>query len=146
MLGKVGACIEWAAEYTAHANPSRGAINVSWMAANPRCFQVRRRRPDGRQDIHLLPCTVTRRSRPLSFLRGKWKVATHDDVVPTGAEKHVQAALLRDIFGPLPFRPVAIDPGILQWNDGTVRLLAQSIYERQCFDRLPILADALEDA
>src|SRR5262245_55718891 len=31
-----------------------------------------------------------------------------------------QSALLRDIIGPLPFRPVAIDPAWLRWNNGTV--------------------------
>jgi hypothetical protein len=35
------------------------------------------------------------------------------------------------------------DPG---WDDRTVAGLAQVIYEEQAFDRLPILADALEDA
>jgi cell wall assembly regulator SMI1 len=40
----------------------------------------------------------------------------------------------------------AIDPTWLAWNDGTVLRLAQSIAEERAFDRLPILADALEDA
>jgi hypothetical protein len=56
-----------------------------------------------------------------------------------------QCDLLRDIFG-TPFRSVAIEPFWLAWNDGTVVKLAQSIYEDRAFDRLPILADALEDA
>jgi hypothetical protein len=34
----------------------------------------------------------------------------------------------------------------LAWNDGTVRRIAQGIYEEGAFDRLPILADALLDA
>jgi hypothetical protein len=37
-------------------------------------------------------------------------------------------------------------PEWLAWNGGTVRRLAQAIYEEEAFDRLPILADALEDA
>jgi hypothetical protein len=57
-----------------------------------------------------------------------------------------QAALLRDIFGPLPFGAVAFDPTWLTWNGGTVVHLAQSIYDDRAFDRLPILADALEEA
>jgi hypothetical protein len=32
------------------------------------------------------------------------------------------------------------------WNDGAVVKLAESIYTERAFDRLPILADALEDA
>jgi hypothetical protein len=57
-----------------------------------------------------------------------------------------QAALLRDIFGPLPFRPVAIDPRWLTWNYGTVPAVARRIYEERAFHDLPIVADALEDA
>jgi hypothetical protein len=34
----------------------------------------------------------------------------------------------------------------LAWNDGTIPRLAQVIYQEQAFDRLGILADALEDA
>src|SRR5262249_26485553 len=52
------------------------------------------------------------------------------------------AALLRAIFGN-PFRPVSADPG---WLTSTVVALARSIYEDRAFDRLPILADALQDA
>jgi len=51
-------------------------------------------------------------------------------------------ALLRDIFGN-PFRAVIIDP---QWQSSTVTTFAQAIYDDRAFDRLPILADALEDA
>ncbi len=50
--------------------------------------------------------------------------------------------LLRCIFGN-PFRPVAVDP---QWLTSTVTQLAQGIYDDRAFDRLPILADALQDA
>jgi hypothetical protein len=49
---------------------------------------------------------------------------------------------VRDIFGN-PFRPVTADP---QWLTPTVVTLAQTIYADRAFDRLPILADALEDA
>jgi hypothetical protein len=61
-------------------------------------------------------------------------------------EKAVQADLVRDVFGPLPFREVAVAPPWLTWNAGAVPRLAQAIYEERAFDRLPILADALEEA
>jgi hypothetical protein len=61
------------------------------------------------------------------------------------AEEKSQADILRCIFGHL-FRPPTIVPAVPVWNDGTARKLAQSIYEERAFDRLPILADALEDA
>ena len=59
------------------------------------------------------------------------------------AESSVQASLLRCIFGPLPFRPPTIEPA---WMTPTVTSLAQAIYTDRAFDRLPVLADALEDA
>jgi hypothetical protein len=62
------------------------------------------------------------------------------------AEMLQQATLVRDIFGPLPFRTVTINPLWLAWNDGTVVKLAQGIYDDRTFDRLPVLADALEEA
>ena len=50
----------------------------------------------------------------------------------------------RDCDGPgdQPHR-VALDPN---WLTSTVVALARGIYEERAFDRLPILADALEDA
>jgi hypothetical protein len=62
------------------------------------------------------------------------------------AEWAAQAALVRDIFGLLPFRPVTIPQSSLVWNDGTVVTLAKAIYQDRAIDRLPILADALEEA
>jgi hypothetical protein len=53
-----------------------------------------------------------------------------------------QSALFRDIFGN-PFRPVTADPS---WLTSTVVSLAEGIYADRAFDRLPILADALQDA
>jgi hypothetical protein len=58
------------------------------------------------------------------------------------AEYAAQANLLRDIFGN-PFRPVALDTS---WLSSTVVALARGIYDDRAFDRMPILADALEDA
>jgi hypothetical protein len=69
--------------------------------------------------------------------------AAREDVDETDKEElAAQAALLRDIFGN-PFRPVTVDPA---WQTATVVSLAQAIYAERAFDRLPILADALEDA
>ena len=58
------------------------------------------------------------------------------------AEQGNQACLLRDIFGN-PFRPVTAEPTCLT---STVLSLAEGIYADRAFDRLPILADALQDA
>jgi hypothetical protein len=48
----------------------------------------------------------------------------------------------RDIVGN-PFRPVAFDSA---WLSSTARGIAEAIYDDRAFDRLPILADALQDA
>ncbi|WP_029631810.1 hypothetical protein [Zavarzinella formosa] len=61
------------------------------------------------------------------------------------AEIGPQVLLLHDIFGNL-FRPPALDPAWLTWDAGTIPAIAQGIYEESAFHRLPILADALEDA
>jgi hypothetical protein len=50
--------------------------------------------------------------------------------------------LIGCLFGN-PFRPVAVEP---DWLTSTVVALARGIYEERAFDRLPILADALQDA
>lgn len=64
-----------------------------------------------------------------------WKVARCN-------ERRIQAAILRDVCGN-PFSHVALD---LAWLMPKVTNLAQAIYTDRSFDRLPILADALEDA
>jgi hypothetical protein len=61
-------------------------------------------------------------------------------------ERMCQAALLRDLFGPLPFREVRIDSSWVAWGDGTVRKLAEATYQERRFEDLPVLADALLDA
>ncbi|OAI51375.1 hypothetical protein AYO44_00775 [Planctomycetaceae bacterium SCGC AG-212-F19] len=50
--------------------------------------------------------------------------------------------LLRDVFGN-PFNHVTVDPA---WRTANVTGLAEAIYTERAFDRMPILADALEDA
>ena len=54
----------------------------------------------------------------------------------------LQCDLVRCVFGN-PFRPVVPDP---VWLTSDVVLLASGVYEEKAFDRLPILADALQDA
>ena len=56
--------------------------------------------------------------------------------------KAFRTAMLRCLFGN-PFRPVAVDPG---WLTSDVVALADGVYAERAFDRLPILADALQDA
>jgi hypothetical protein len=58
------------------------------------------------------------------------------------AEMQEQVVLLKEVFGD-PFHSVPADA---PWVTPTVVALSKGIYEDRGFDRLPILADALEDA
>ena len=62
-------------------------------------------------------------------------------------QKHAAAManLLRCIIGN-PFRPVKLAKSWLAWNNGAAGQLAQTIYDGRQFDRLPDLADVLEEA
>jgi hypothetical protein len=67
--------------------------------------------------------------------------------VPSGedweeGQRGKKLVLLHDICGN-PFRPVALNSS---WLTSTVLALASGIYEERAFDRMPILADALQDA
>jgi hypothetical protein len=79
---------------------------------------------------------------------GTKQAATAAKGKATRAEKLAQTALLRDLFSN-PRRPSRQKTALRRWrvwNDGCVPKLAQGVYEERAFDRLPILADALEDA
>jgi hypothetical protein len=61
-------------------------------------------------------------------------------------EEKALADLVRDIFGN-PFQtPPTVDDSWLAWNDRTVPRIARAVYDERAFDRLPVLADALEEA
>jgi hypothetical protein len=75
------------------------------------------------------------------------RVGTSEEDLSKG-QAQLEAAmlvLLRDVVGN-PFRDAPISPGWLSWNGNFVPQMAQSIYDDRSFDRLPILADALEEA
>jgi hypothetical protein len=63
----------------------------------------------------------------------------------SAAAKATLVPFVRDVFGN-PFRPVKPGASWLQWHDRIVPKMAQAIYDDSAFDRLPILADALEEA
>jgi hypothetical protein len=61
-------------------------------------------------------------------------------------EKQAHCDLIRDVFGN-PFRPrPAVATAWLAWDGGTVPRLARAAYDERAFERLPVVADALEDA
>ena len=84
---------------------------------------------------------ITRHLVPLHAAR-----AAQDALGSAGGECAAQAVLLRDILGN-PFHPPLPPPAaILAWNDRTVHRITLAIYDERAFDRMTILADALQDA
>jgi hypothetical protein len=72
---------------------------------------------------------------------------------PAWAERRGQAALLRCVFGPSPFRRVPLPRSVLAWSGGLLAGLAEAAYEHRLVpggeldpQRLAVLADALEEA
>jgi hypothetical protein len=86
------------------------------------------------------------RTMTVAYWQGPWHAALA--AFSASGSKDISwpgVALIHDLFGN-PFRPVAFDPTWLTWNDGVAVKLAQAVYDDHAFDRLPILADALEEA
>jgi hypothetical protein len=57
----------------------------------------------------------------------------------------ILAGLIREVWG-TPMRRLYVAGGWLRWNGGLVAKMAGAIYDERAFERLPILADALEEA
>jgi hypothetical protein len=117
--------------------PRAGVRRVAWAAARPSAYgAAKEAAPHSGWFANARPVT-------LGGYTG-WEV-----VGDLAGERAMQSGLLRDIFGPLPFRPLPpIALQVLAWNDGCVVNLATSIYEERAFsqERVGVLADALEEA
>jgi hypothetical protein len=105
-------------------NVQRAILNAGTPYFDREWHQSRKRHP--------YPCHVAEYMRYATALLGQQDVAERTII-------HV----LHDIFGPLPFRDIAIAPA---WLTSDVTALAKGIYDERAFDRMPILADALQDA
>jgi hypothetical protein len=81
-------------------------------------------------------------------LRARFSPTLVAERARTGRGAHLlarrQCALLRDLFS--PFRRSRGDSTWLTWREGTIPKIARTIYDDRAFERLPILADALEEA
>lgn len=66
----------------------------------------------------------------------KWKTAIQN-------ERREQSRLLLEVAGLLPFRAIPFDTA---WRTPPVTALAEVIYRERAFDRLPNVADVLEEA
>jgi hypothetical protein len=82
-----------------------------------------------------------------------WSAMPGNDLFLTEEARHLfdlawekckcqQSSFVHDIFGN-PFRPITLDTS---WSRPNVVALAQAIYDDRTFDRLPVFADALEEA
>ncbi|VTR92077.1 Uncharacterized protein OS=uncultured bacterium PE=4 SV=1 [Gemmata massiliana] len=76
------------------------------------------------------------------LVEGYWEAVECARVAGEERDEVALCKLVREVFSN-PFRPVAFDPS---WLTSTVTQLAERIYQERSFDRMPILADALQDA
>jgi hypothetical protein len=93
------------------------------------------------------PSRRFRRSVRFALFHAAWSAGWPgwvERIIPENeaAEKAAQAAVVREVFGN-PFRRVARKRA---WLTSDVLALARGVYDERAFDRLPILADALQDA
>jgi hypothetical protein len=121
------------AQLKAHAR--NVASSAVWKAAD--------RKPTTAANCHRVAALAIRNVRLVQKIPpGALSPGPDDYDVPLGDELAAQAALLRDVVGNF-FRPAVLKPG---WLTPSVGALAAAIDAERAFDRLPILADALEEA
>jgi hypothetical protein len=84
-------------------------------------------------------------SRQTAWAAGR-AVKVHGGEQKWAAEMQAQASLIRDLLGPLPFRPITINPAWLTCHGGLLVSMAQRMYDSRDFSDMPVLADALEEA
>ena len=97
---------------------------------------------------------VAARDSCMVAVRGWWETAlgagravkAHGGKQKWAAEMQAQAALIRDLSGPMLFRRVIFLPRWLSWHDRLIVSMARQMYDSRDFADMPILADALEEA
>jgi hypothetical protein len=146
LLGDEGRAAVEAAEGYAddRATPDdlRKALNAAWSTTG--AGRLVRKSARGAAVYAARPSITSGAFQAAAEARRAVRYAAEGPRAAFAAAGRLQCELLRDIFN--PFRPVRVGPAWLRWNDGTVRKLAQALYDERSYDRWPILADALEDA
>jgi hypothetical protein len=120
---------------------NRNAVEVAEQYADGRATYnelMKGRASIGTSDLSVV---LAHAASPIAAHAAEWGIRGARLAADERVERVTQSALLRCIFN--PFRPVTLNPA---WRTSNAIALAQSIYDDRAFDRLPILADALEDA
>jgi hypothetical protein len=151
MIAHPGEADSYAVSCAADAAHARDALEAARHAARAAAYDAVARRGDGTVRAIAASWEERRRQRQPDP-QGQWE-ADETRVVNTppylaghAAEQAAQATLLRDLFGPLPFRMVAVDPALPTWHAGTVVQLAEAIYQQRMWGDMPLLGDLLEEA
>jgi hypothetical protein len=150
-LLEAGACrttVELAERYADGRAEPQDLDSAGRMAYYPRCKGRRSARHEAHQATHAL-LTPDDAGRVLEFVVETVEQAHFlglEERLTESAEPLPLPALLRCVFSdasrPLP----GVDPAWLIWNGGLVRRIAEAAYDDRAFDRLLVLADALEAA
>jgi hypothetical protein len=131
------------AERFADAEADEHELSAMWSAAGGPIWVGAGREDSPRLQAMRAACYAA--DKDLKGILNTWvyrgRVEQGSEVLWTGPFCH----LLRDLYGN-PFRRVQAEPNWLKWNGGTLPKMAQAIYDQRAYDRLPLLADALEDA
>jgi hypothetical protein len=144
------------AEQFAECRATVTQLTAAWSAADlfgysPWAASTRKNQPAAL----VASCTAAPGTPPLSSDAGRYtwdeekvKAANcaHGSVFyyakEAGGDERALVALAQDCFGN-SIRGLEVEPG---WLTSDVLALAHGIYEERAFDRMPILADALQDA
>jgi hypothetical protein len=132
----------------------RRIVEVAERFADGLVGEAERAEAEAVADRHLLTFRGDRVTRAWNWAVRVWQIVHADYGLPPDwlsppspppPDQGKAVTLFREVVGD-PFRPPVIEASWLAWDGGAVRQMAEAIYDEQAFDRLPILADALEDA
>jgi hypothetical protein len=127
---------------------SRVARAINWLPSDrPRVRSHGTELPDHQAKVR----DAVRRAAELAWAAGKGRLIYSPARVAWGDDGEARCKVVRDIF--YPFRITRLAPAILSWSGGTIRALAEAVYEHRDMPsghldpaRLAVLADALEEA
>ena len=119
-------------------------IQAAREAAEPSAASYSADSPHAQESTTVALAWATTRQKPIeaALYSMCWPMPLAGHVGPPDIANGLICHIIRDIFGN-PFRSVTLNP---TWRTSTVLALANGIYQEKAFDRMPILADALQEA